>query len=823
MSQVANKFLAQVPADTLKGNNTGSTANVTDLTVAQVQAMLSIPTSGSPLSIAAGGTGQTTQQAALNALAGAVTSGFYLRGNGTNVLMSAIQAGDVPTLNQSTTGTAANITASTNSTLTTLTALSLPGSQVTGNISGNAANVTGTVVIANGGTGQTTANAAFDALSPMTTAGDLVYENSTPTAARLAIGSTGQILTVVSGLPAWASPATSGTVTSVSVVSANGFAGTVATATSTPAITISTTLTTPVVAANGTALIAATVTGTGSTVVLSASPTFTGTVTTAALSSTTGSFSGAVNMNGNQINNLAAGTAGTDAVNYNQLTSISTGLIWQGPIDDPDLVNDQLATPPGSPLYSIVYIIGASPTGAWTGLAGHAVWWDGFEYIDLSTGNTAASGQGTAVQVGARFLIASATPGGPALVGGSFTNANVGQIATVLTNTPGSFTWSFTTPLNNWAVSDQDIGSQHYNNSFTYVTNGPYTFTVSSANATAGATYTNNGNTFTVQTTIVSATQLLVTGTGAPTTSGTLTKSSGTGDSTITFSSYTGSNWIDFAGPSKNVAGSGLVYTGNTLNILVDNSTIDFNGSNQLEVKAGGITNTQISASAAIAFSKLAALPSAEILLGNGSNVATATAVTGDVTISNTGVTSLVATSNSTLTTLSGLTTASSLSSVGTITSGTWNGTTIAIAHGGTGATSAASAFNNLAPSTATGGLIVGSGTNTYGNLPIGSTGYVLTVVGGTAAWAATAATATNNKETFVLGSGDISNQYVTLAHTPLANSVSFLVQGGGDQLEGSSYDFVVSGAQIQFKNGLATGGVSALVSGDILQIQYEY
>lgn len=65
----------------------------------------------------------------------------------------------------------------------------------------------------------------------------------------------------------------SGTVTSVSVVTANGFAGSVATATTTPAITLSTTLTTPVLAGNGTALIAATTTGSTSTVVLQTSPT----------------------------------------------------------------------------------------------------------------------------------------------------------------------------------------------------------------------------------------------------------------------------------------------------------------------------------------------------------------------------------------------------------------------------------------------------------------------------------------------------------------------------------------------------------------------
>jgi len=72
----------------------------------------------------------------------------------------AIVATDIPTLNQNTTGTASNITATSNSTLTTLSSLSLPGSQVTGNISGNATNVTGTVAIVNGGTGATTAPTA---------------------------------------------------------------------------------------------------------------------------------------------------------------------------------------------------------------------------------------------------------------------------------------------------------------------------------------------------------------------------------------------------------------------------------------------------------------------------------------------------------------------------------------------------------------------------------------------------------------------------------------------------------------------------------------
>jgi hypothetical protein len=61
------------------------------------------------LNIANGGTGATTRQDAMDALAGATTSGQYLRGNGTDVVMSAIVAGDVPTLNQNTTGSAGSV------------------------------------------------------------------------------------------------------------------------------------------------------------------------------------------------------------------------------------------------------------------------------------------------------------------------------------------------------------------------------------------------------------------------------------------------------------------------------------------------------------------------------------------------------------------------------------------------------------------------------------------------------------------------------------------------------------------------------------------
>jgi hypothetical protein len=73
--------------------------------------------------------------------------------------------------------------------------------------------VTGTLPITSGGTGQTTALAAYNALSPMTTLGDMTYEGAGSSALRLAIGTTGQVLTVSGGIPAWATPASGGVTT----------------------------------------------------------------------------------------------------------------------------------------------------------------------------------------------------------------------------------------------------------------------------------------------------------------------------------------------------------------------------------------------------------------------------------------------------------------------------------------------------------------------------------------------------------------------------------------------------------------------------------
>jgi len=191
---------SQIP--TFSVNSRGQLTAATNASIAIAGSQITSGTVG----ITYGGTGANSQQGAINALAGATTSGYFLRGNGTNVSMSTIQAADIPTLNQNTTG--------------------------------NAGNVTGTVVIANGGTGQNTKAAGFNALSPITTTGDLIVGSGLNAADRLAIGTTGQVLKSTGTTATWQNL---GAVTSVgmSVPAFLSVAGSPVTSTGTFAVTLS--------------------------------------------------------------------------------------------------------------------------------------------------------------------------------------------------------------------------------------------------------------------------------------------------------------------------------------------------------------------------------------------------------------------------------------------------------------------------------------------------------------------------------------------------------------------------------------------------------
>jgi hypothetical protein len=212
---------------------------------------LALTYSGTALPVANGGTGQITSNAAFNALAPSQTgnTGKYLTTDGTDTSWAVNPLGTV---------TSVDVSGGT-------TGLTTSGGPVT---TSGTITLAGTLAIANGGTGSTTnagtayalkgANSDITSITGLTTAlsatqggtaqatyaaGDILYASASNTLAKLGVGTTGQVLKVASGVPSWATDTTVGTVTTVSVVSANGFAGTVATPSTTPAITLTTSIT----------------------------------------------------------------------------------------------------------------------------------------------------------------------------------------------------------------------------------------------------------------------------------------------------------------------------------------------------------------------------------------------------------------------------------------------------------------------------------------------------------------------------------------------------------------------------------------------------
>lgn len=133
--------------------------------------------------------------------------------------------------------------------------------------------------------------------------------------------------------------------------------------------------------------------------------------------------------------------------------------------------------------------------------------------------------------------------------------------------------------------------------------------------------------------------------------------------------------------------------------------------------------------------------------------------------------------------------------------------------------------------------LSIGTATATRGKIKFidGSEGTIGNVwtsagTGGEGTWAALTATVTSVKQLSTLTGTDITNQYIDLAFVAQTDSISFVVKGGGIQIEesGGTQDYTVDytggaggNTRINFTNDLATGGVSALVAGDVVAIQY--
>jgi hypothetical protein len=140
------------------------------------------------------GTASTSVTA--NTASTAITATYATTAGAAQTATSATTASTATSATTAT--TAGNITATSNTSLTSLSNLNTVGTITTGTWSAS------TIDITKGGTGATTKVAAFNALSPLTTTGDILYASGTNTANRLPIGTAGYVLTSSAGLPVWA-------------------------------------------------------------------------------------------------------------------------------------------------------------------------------------------------------------------------------------------------------------------------------------------------------------------------------------------------------------------------------------------------------------------------------------------------------------------------------------------------------------------------------------------------------------------------------------------------------------------------------------------
>lgn len=114
----------------------------------------------------------------------------------------------------------------------------------------------------------------------------------------------------------------------------------------------------------------------------------------------------------------------------------------------------------------------------------------------------------------------------------------------------------------------------------------------------------------------------------------------------------------------------------------------------------------------------------------------------------------------------------SAITTLGTIGSGIWNGSTIGIAYGGTGQATKAAAFDALQPMTTAGDLIYGGVNGTGTRLPKGADGTSLIMSGGYPVWSDTESgdEVTTNKVTSISGaSTDVQYPSAKLLYDQLA------------------------------------------------------
>ena len=137
----------------------------------------------------------------------------------------------------------------------------------------------------------------------------------------------------------------------------------------------------------------------------------------------------------------------------------------------------------------------------------------------------------------------------------------------------------------------------------------------------------------------------------------------------------------------------------------------------------------------------------------------------------------------------------------------------VGLTFGGTGQTTATTAFNALSPITSAGDLILGNGANSATRLAIGGNGYLLTSNGSTASWVAASATGVT---TFSAGTTGFTPASATAGAVTLAgtlaianggtNSVATATAGGASYGTGTAFAFTAAGTAGQVLTSAGAG-----------------
>jgi hypothetical protein len=231
----------------------------------------------------------------------------------------------------------------------------------------------------------------------------------------------------------------------------------------------------------------------------------------------------------------------------------------------------------------------------------------------------------------------------------------------------------------------------------------------------------------------------------------------------------------------------------------------------------GQIVNASVATGAAIAYSKLALTASvvnADIAVG-AAIAYSKLALTG--AILNADLAGSIAASK-----LVG----SDIATVGTITSGTWSATTIALNKGGTGQTTATAAFDALAPTTTKGDLVVRGASNNV-RLAIGTDGQV-PVADSTQTSGVKWATLQQGAKNYITYNNFENNATTgwSLAHSALTSLVPTSVASagtafdsthGGTAASGNLAISVVSSNQLAGSYSLSYASSAATTAGDML------